>query len=107
MRKVLLNFYFYQVDPFLQLVGDWKLQVANLGQDHPRPVYGSKEDNEDAVKSLSAVDTSDSQSKESFAKLILQTLQNMSAVSFVFFFFLLQISMILVYYKIDCYNSHL
>lgn len=82
MSKVLLLiFHFYQVDPFLQLVEDCKLQVANLGQDHPRPVYGSKEDNEDAVKSLSLVDTSESQSKASFAKLILQTLQNMSEVS--------------------------
>ncbi|KAE8652758.1 protein SEMI-ROLLED LEAF 2 isoform X2 [Cucumis sativus] len=66
------------VDPFLRLVEDCKLQVANLGHDHPRPDYGSKEDNEDAVKSLSAVDTSESQSKESFAKLILQTLHKMS-----------------------------
>ncbi|XP_022970281.1 uncharacterized protein LOC111469294 isoform X2 [Cucurbita maxima] len=66
------------VDPFLRLVEDCKLQAANLGQDHRRPGYGSKEDNENAVKSLSVVDTSESQSKESFAKLILQTLQNMS-----------------------------
>ncbi|XP_022998840.1 uncharacterized protein LOC111493382 [Cucurbita maxima] len=66
------------VDPFLQLVEDCKLQVAKTGQGHPRPVYGSKEDNEHAMKSLSVVDTSDSQSKESFARLILQTLQNLS-----------------------------
>lgn len=87
MSKVLLNSYFYQVDPFLRLVEDCKLQVANLGHDHPRPDYGSKEDNEDAVKSLSAVDTSESQSKESFAKLILQTLHKMSQVSIIFFLF--------------------
>ncbi|XP_022147837.1 uncharacterized protein LOC111016661 isoform X2 [Momordica charantia] len=66
------------VDPFLKLVEDCKLQVASLGQDSSKRVYGSKEDNEDAVKSLSAVDTSENQSKESFAKLILQTLDNIS-----------------------------
>lgn len=88
------------------MVEDCKLQVANLGQDHPRPDYGSKEDNENAVKSLSVVDTSDSQSKESFAKLILQTLHNMSEVSITFFSFLLEILIILVYHKIDCYNFH-
>ncbi|XP_022152867.1 uncharacterized protein LOC111020492 isoform X2 [Momordica charantia] len=62
------------VDPFLKLVEDCKLQVSSL----PNQLYGSKEDNEDAVKSLSAVDTNESQSKESFARLILQTLHNMS-----------------------------
>ncbi|XP_008461315.1 protein SEMI-ROLLED LEAF 2-like isoform X2 [Cucumis melo] len=66
------------VDPFVKLVEDCKLQVVNLGQDNPKQIYGSKEDNENAVKSLSAVDTSESQSKESFAKLVLQTLENKS-----------------------------
>ncbi|XP_023004440.1 uncharacterized protein LOC111497749 isoform X4 [Cucurbita maxima] len=67
-----------KVDPFLELVEDCKLQVVNLGQDNPKQVYGSKEDNENAAKSLSAVDQSESQSKTSFAKLILQTCENMS-----------------------------
>lgn len=84
---MILNSYFHQVDPFLRLVEDCKLQVSHLGHDNPRPDYGSKEDNEDAEKSLSAVDTSESQSKESFAKLILQTLHNMSEVSITFFLF--------------------
>ncbi|XP_022960135.1 uncharacterized protein LOC111460970 isoform X2 [Cucurbita moschata] len=66
------------VDPFLKLVEDCKLQVVNLGQDNPKQVYGSKEDNENAAKSLSAVDQSESQSKKSFANLILQTCENMS-----------------------------
>ncbi|XP_031745206.1 protein SEMI-ROLLED LEAF 2-like isoform X2 [Cucumis sativus] len=66
------------VDPFVKLAEDCKLQVVNLGQDNPKQIYGSKEDNENAVKSLSAVDTSESQSKESFAKLVLQTLENKS-----------------------------
>ena len=78
-----MNFYFYQVDPFVKLAEDCKLQVVNLGQDNPKQIYGSKEDNENAVKSLSAVDTSESQSKESFAKLVLQTLENKSEVNII------------------------
>lgn len=78
-----MNFYLYQVDPFVKLVEDCKLQVVNLGQDNPKQIYGSKEDNENAVKSLSAVDTSESQSKESFAKLVLQTLENKSEVNII------------------------
>ena len=85
-----MNFYFYQVDPFLKLVEDCKLQVVNLGQDNPKQVYGSKEDNENAAKSLSAVDQSESQSKKSFANLILQTCENMS-----------EVSIISVYHKVD------
>ena len=63
------------------MVEDCKLQVVNLGEDNPKQIYGSKEDNENVVKSLSAVDTRESQSKESFAKLVLQTLENKSEVN--------------------------
>lgn len=56
-------------DPFLKLVDECKLQAAN-NQLGPRKVYGSKEDNEDALKSLSAIEITESQSKESFANMI-------------------------------------
>lgn len=91
-----MNFYFYQVDPFLKLVDDCKLQVANLGLDNPKQIYGSKEDCENAMKSLSAADTSESQSKESFAKLVLQTLENKS-----------EVNIISAYHKIDCHSFYL
>ncbi|KAG8646283.1 hypothetical protein MANES_10G140400v8 [Manihot esculenta] len=58
------------VDPFLQLVDECKLQVNKQLVDNPRKVYGSKEDNEDAQQSLSAIKLTESQSKESFASMI-------------------------------------
>ncbi|KAL7204417.1 hypothetical protein ACSBR2_017481 [Camellia fascicularis] len=62
------------VDPFLQLVDDCKLQAVNNGLDSLGKVYGSKEDDDDALKSLSAVVIKDDQSKESFASMIVKTL---------------------------------
>ncbi|XP_050283828.1 protein SEMI-ROLLED LEAF 2-like isoform X2 [Quercus robur] len=62
------------VDPFLRLVDDCKLEAVNAGLDHLMKVYGSKEDDEDALKSLSAIKISKSQCKESFATAIVQTL---------------------------------
>ncbi|KAM1139537.1 hypothetical protein FF1_039678 [Malus domestica] len=64
------------VDPFLRLVDDRKLQAVNSGPGQLRKVYGSKEDDEDALRSLSAIEKSESQSKESFATMIVQTLRN-------------------------------
>ncbi|KAM1555990.1 hypothetical protein PS2_039411 [Malus domestica] len=64
------------VDPFLRLVDDCKLQAVNSGPDQLRKVYESKEDDEDALRSPSAIEKSESQSKESFATMIVQTLRN-------------------------------
>ncbi|KAM1555991.1 hypothetical protein PS2_039411 [Malus domestica] len=58
------------VDPFLRLVDDCKLQAVNSGPDQLRKVYESKEDDEDALRSPSAIEKSESQSKESFATMI-------------------------------------
>ncbi|XP_022756816.1 uncharacterized protein LOC111304505 isoform X3 [Durio zibethinus] len=66
------------VDPFLQLVDDCKLQTAKTEVEHPGKVYGSKEDNEDALKSLSEIEIADNQSKESFATMIVNFLGNLS-----------------------------
>uniref|UniRef100_A0A2N9F017 Uncharacterized protein n=1 Tax=Fagus sylvatica TaxID=28930 RepID=A0A2N9F017_FAGSY len=62
------------VDPFLRLVDDCKLEAVNAGLDHLIKVYGSKEDDEDALKSLSATKITESQCRESFATMIVQTL---------------------------------
>lgn len=62
------------VDPFLQLVNDSKLQAVTDTDKQPSKVYGSKEDDEDALKSLSAIKLTESQSKESFATMIVQSL---------------------------------
>ncbi|GMJ16160.1 EFR3 OF PLANT 1 [Hibiscus trionum] len=60
-------------DPFLQLVDDCKLQTTNLGK-----IYGSKEDDEDALKSLSEIHLAENQSKESLATMIVKFLGNLS-----------------------------
>lgn len=73
----------YQVDPFLRLVDDCKLEAVNAGLDHLMKVYGSKEDDEDALKSLSAIKISKSQCKESFATTIVQTLGKSSNVTLI------------------------
>lgn len=66
-------------DPFLQLVDECKLQAVDSQLANPRKIYGSKEDNEDAVKSLSAVEITESQSKESFATMIAKFLGTSSS----------------------------
>ncbi|KAG6408586.1 hypothetical protein SASPL_131602 [Salvia splendens] len=68
------------IDPFLRLVDDSKLQaldkrivVGDMVKD-----YGSKEDNEDALKLLSMINISDEQSPEFFASMILNAMGKLS-----------------------------
>ncbi|KAL8500821.1 hypothetical protein ACS0TY_020416 [Phlomoides rotata] len=67
------------VDPFLRLVDDNKLQALGhkIVAGDTVKVYGSKEDNEDALKSLSAIHISDEQSQEFYASMILKDLGKM------------------------------
>lgn len=62
------------VDPFLQLVNDSKIQAVVDTVRQPNKVYGSKEDDEDAIKALSSIRLTESQSNESFATMIVQSL---------------------------------
>ncbi|XP_042514830.1 protein SEMI-ROLLED LEAF 2-like isoform X2 [Macadamia integrifolia] len=66
------------VDPFLNLVEDWKLQAVNTGSDHPFKVYGSKDDDNAALKSLLAIEITEDQSKESLATIIAKSLEHLS-----------------------------
>lgn len=61
------------MDPFLQLVDDCKVKAVDTG-DHSEKVYGSKEDDEDALKSLSAIEITENLSKEYFAAMIVKFL---------------------------------
>ncbi|KAF7824575.1 Protein EFR3-like B [Senna tora] len=63
------------VDPFLQIFDDSKLQAVMDTIRKPSKPYGSKEDDADALKSLSAIKLSESQSKESFATMIVQNVE--------------------------------
>ncbi|CAI9764970.1 unnamed protein product [Fraxinus pennsylvanica] len=64
------------VDPFLQLVDDSKLQAKLV--DPKVNAYGSKEDDENALKSLSVIKISEDQSTESFASKIVKNLGKLS-----------------------------
>ncbi|KAM7512344.1 hypothetical protein LguiB_011219 [Lonicera macranthoides] len=61
----------HTIDPFLQLVDDCKLKTVNNGLDSEK-VYGTKVDNENALKSLAAIKTTGDQSTESFASMIVK-----------------------------------
>ncbi|WJX49656.1 hypothetical protein P8452_36061 [Trifolium repens] len=63
------------VDPFLQLVNDSKLQAVVDTARQPSKVYGSNEDDEDALNALSSIKITESQSNESFATMIVQSLE--------------------------------
>ncbi|CAN1815918.1 Protein SEMI-ROLLED LEAF 2 [Linum perenne] len=62
-------------DPFLHLVDDSKLQAGDMDINHPNKAYGSKEDDEHAKKSLSEIDTTQSQSREALATMMLKFLR--------------------------------
>ncbi|RVW16563.1 hypothetical protein CK203_069336 [Vitis vinifera] len=66
------------VDPFLHLVQDNKLQAVNCGSDCASKVYGSKEDDECALKALSQIKIAEEQTRESFATIIVKSLENLS-----------------------------
>lgn len=67
-----------EVDPFLHLVEDNKLQAVKTEPDHPTNVYGSKEDDNLALKSLSQIDITGDQCRESFASEIVKSLDKLS-----------------------------
>lgn len=71
----------YQVDPFLKLVDDCKLEAVHGGSDQLREAYGSQSDDENALKSLSMIEVTGNQSKESFATMIMKALEKSSDVT--------------------------
>ncbi|XVF38077.1 hypothetical protein REPUB_Repub20aG0066700 [Reevesia pubescens] len=66
------------VDPFLHLVEDRKLQAVNTGSDQLTNVYGSKEDDNLAVKTLSQIQIAPEQHRETLASEIVKSLGNLS-----------------------------
>ncbi|XP_057807732.1 protein SEMI-ROLLED LEAF 2-like [Salvia miltiorrhiza] len=68
------------IDPFLRLVDDSKLQALDqkIVVSDMVKIYGSKEDNEDALKALSKINISDEQSPEFFASTILKAMGKLS-----------------------------
>ena len=70
----------YQVDPYLRLVEDRKLEAVTTDSGHPAIVYGSKDDDSSALKSLSEIDVTGNQSREFFAAEIAKSLANLANV---------------------------
>lgn len=64
----------YQVDPFLRLVEDLRLQAIDNAVDPCLRAYGSKEDDDLALKSLSNINMND-QSRQIGVSLILDSLE--------------------------------
>lgn len=91
----------FQVDPFLQLVNDSKLQSVDDTVRQPSKAYGSKEDDEDALKSLSSIKITESQSNESFATMIVQSLGKPANVTTIYLSF--NVSLV---YQDQCINLH-
>lgn len=69
-----------QVDPFLSLVKDCKLQTVNAGSDHAKTMYGSKEDDNSALKCLSEMKLTEDPTQESLVSVIVKNLDNLSDV---------------------------
>ena len=65
------------------MVDDCKLKVVNTGLVDMGKVYGSKEDDDDALKSLSAIVITEDQSIESFASMIVKMLRQSSKVNLI------------------------
>ncbi|VVB16915.1 unnamed protein product [Arabis nemorensis] len=68
------------IDPFLQLVEDCKLDAVFYGQAHqPEKSYGSKEDDDDALNSLVAIEeTTHQQPREHYTAMIMKFLGKLS-----------------------------
>ena len=56
------------------MIDDRKLLAVKPGVENPKNVYGSKEDDDGALKSLSAIEITENQSKESFASMVVKML---------------------------------
>lgn len=70
----------YQIDPYLQLVDDCRLQVVSKSANNTIKAYGSIEDDEAALKSLSCIVLSEGQSKNAMLSVIVKNLQALSEV---------------------------
>ena len=70
-----------QIDPFLSLVGDSKLQVVDTGSRLGNVDYGSKEDDSSAMKCLSEIEITKDQTREHMVSIIVKSLDNLLDVN--------------------------
>jgi protein EFR3 len=74
------------MDPFLHLVHENKLQAVKDYTEDPSTSYGSPEDNQNALKSLSVVELTNSCSRESMILTIMNSIRDLPDVIFDPFF---------------------
>ncbi|KAL5067191.1 hypothetical protein RYX36_018078 [Vicia faba] len=67
-----------QVDPYLHLIEDNKLQAVSFSPDNMTIIYGSKEDDNRALRTISELLTSEPQDQEIFVSEIVKSLEYMS-----------------------------
>ncbi|RRT57751.1 hypothetical protein GW17_00003980 [Ensete ventricosum] len=70
----------FEVDPFLHLVEDCRLEVSKASSDHQIKVYGSKEDDNASLESLSAITTAGNVSTEAMVSMIINSLGDLPDV---------------------------
>lgn len=75
----------WQVDPYLELVGDIRLQAISIESDKGMVLYGSRGDDVAASKSLSAIELDDQQLKETVISHFMSKFANLSEVIYPFF----------------------
>ncbi|CAI9099950.1 OLC1v1036852C1 [Oldenlandia corymbosa var. corymbosa] len=66
------------IDPFLSLVEDSKLEAIDVGSRNGKVVYGSKEDDNCALKCLSEIEITKDQTREHMVSLIMKSLENLA-----------------------------
>lgn len=66
------------IDPFLSLVDDCKLQAVNPGSRQGKIEYGSKEDDNCALRCLSEIEITKDQAKENMVSLIVKSLEDLA-----------------------------
>ncbi|KAK8461736.1 hypothetical protein SEVIR_1G088700v4 [Setaria viridis] len=74
------------MDPFLRLVHENKLQVVKDYLEDPSKSYGSTEDNENALRSISAVELTERNSRESMVSAIMNSIAYIPDVIFYLFY---------------------
>ncbi|CAI8602133.1 unnamed protein product [Vicia faba] len=67
-----------KVDPYLHLIEDNKLQAVSFSPDNMTIIYGSKEDDNRALRTISELLTSEPQDQEIFVSEIVKSLEYMS-----------------------------
>ncbi|KAK4272528.1 hypothetical protein QN277_021072 [Acacia crassicarpa] len=70
------------VDPFLHMVGDHKLQAVSFEPGNMTINYGSKEDNDRALNTLAEMSTTKHQTQDLFVSEIVRSLESLSEPAF-------------------------